>query len=253
MLSGGHNTMPLRCIGGFHAKRSFPYFVTGCGGCACLLACRGLRPTCRAIIRAYGKNDFPGDIRRFYTFVAPANGKATFSGKMNLTPNKYGEGSLSYWFEDSDENLIGLVSWTADKGPTASFSKTSKKLAKGERYTVVAQPSGFNDSGVSSYSFKLTFEADAAKKSNNVTVPSAKVSKTLEAKKLKKKAGKVALPKIKAKYGTPIWKEVKKDSEGVLKLQGKKIVVKKGVKKGIYQMKLRAKVAAGETYKVAMG
>ena len=199
---------------------------------------------------AYGKNDFSGDTRHYYKFVAPANGKATFSGKMNY-PSEDESSSISVWFEDSGQSLLGLIDWGAGEGATASFSKTSPKLAKGETYVVVVQPGFDHLDATYSYSFKLTFKASAGKKDNTVTVASKKVTKTLKAKKLKKKAVKVKLPKVKANYGTPKWKVTKKDSKGVLKLKGKKIVVKKGAKKGTYKMKLRAKVKEGKSYQAA--
>ena len=111
---------------------------------------------------------------------------------------------------------------------------TAKVVLKGKYYE-----------GTKTLTFKITKAANSAKPAQTT------VKKALKAAKVKAKAQKVALPKVKTKFGKAAWKVAAKDKKGVLKLKSGKVVVKKGAKKGTYTMKLKAFVKGTANYKAA--
>ena len=100
--------------------------------------------------------------------------------------------------------------------------------------------------GSRSVTFKIT------KAANKVAIKSTSaknaVKKTVRHATLRKKAQVMALPKVTAKFGKPIWTVAAKDKKGVLVLKAGKVVVKKGAKAGTYAVKLKAKVAGTKNY-----
>lgn len=123
-----------------------------------------------------------------------------------------------------------------------SYSNASSKAAALYKVTVTGKG---NFTGTKTVSYKI------AQAANKATAAKASVKKTFKATKLKKKSAKVTLPKVSARFGTAKWKVTAKDKKGVLSLKGKKIVVKKGAKKGTYRIKLKASVAGTKNYKGA--
>ncbi len=86
---------------------------------------------------------------------------------------------------------------------------------------------------------------------NTATAETTKVSSSFKQSALAKSAGKVSLPKVTAKFGTPKWKVTEADTKKVLTLSGNNISVKKGAKAGTYKIKVQATVAATRNYKAA--
>ena len=97
--------------------------------------------------------------------------------------------------------------------------------------------------GTKSVTFKIAQAANSAKAAKTA------VKKTVKAAAVGKKAQKVALPKVTAKFGKASWKVTAKDKKGVLSLKSGKVVVKKGAKRGTYIIKLKATVAGTKNYK----
>lgn len=125
---------------------------------------------------------------------------------------------------------------------SVSYSNASSKAVATYKVTVTGKR---NFTGSKTVSYKIV------RATNKVTAAKTSVKKTFKATKLKKKATKVALPKVTAKFGTSKWKVTAKDRKGVLSLKGGKVQVKKGAKKGTYTIKLKATVAAAKNYKAA--
>lgn len=111
---------------------------------------------------------------------------------------------------------------------------TAKVVLKGKYYE-----------GAKTLTFKITKAANSAKPAKLT------VKKAFKKAKVKKKAQKVTLPKVKTKFGKAAWKVTAKDKKGKLKLKSSKVVVKKGTKKGKYTISLKASVKGTANYKAA--
>lgn len=87
---------------------------------------------------------------------------------------------------------------------------------------------------------------------NIITPAKTSASKTFSVKALKASNKYIALPKVKTTSGKPTWSVSTKDKKGVLSLRSNKVVVKKGAAKGVYTIKLKAKVASSRNYKAGV-
>ena len=139
------------------------------------------------------------------------------------------------------------VTVSSADGPLASenYSITYSKNTNVGTATAKVTLKGKYYEGTKTLTFKITKVSNAAKAAKK------SVKKAFKAVKLKKKALKVTLPKVKTKFGKAAWKVVQKDKKKVLSLKSGKVVVKKGAKKGMYTIKLKASVKGTANYKAA--
>ena len=132
---------------------------------------------------------------------------------------------------------VVLSGKTLKSGTDYAVSAKSGKNVGSYKVTVTGKGSY---EGTASATFKITKAANKLAKT--------KVTKTLKANSLKKKAATIALPK--AKFGKATWKVSQKDSKKALTLtKAGKVKVKKGAKANTYTMKLKANVKGTSNYK----
>lgn len=129
--------------------------------------------------------------------------------------------------------------------PATEYTLSYKNNVNAGTATVTVALNGRYYSGTKALTYKITQAGNAAKAAKTT------VKKTVKRAKVKKKAQKIALPKVTSTFGTAKWKVSKKDKKKVLSLKSGKVVVKKGAKKGTYTIKLKASVPATANYKGA--
>ncbi len=129
--------------------------------------------------------------------------------------------------------------------PATEYTLSYKNNVNAGTATVTVTLNGRYYSGTKALTYKITQAGNAAKAAKTT------VKKTVKRAKVKKKAQKIALPKVTSTFGTAKWKVSKKDKKKVLSLKSGKVVVKKGAKKGTYTIKLKASVPATANYKGA--
>jgi len=126
---------------------------------------------------------------------------------------------------------------TLEAGTDYTVSAKSAKNVGSYKVTVTGKGSY---EGTANATFKITKAANKLAKT--------KVTKTLKAASLKKKAATVALPT--AKFGKAAWKVSAKDKKKALTLtKAGKVKVKKGAKASTYTIKLKANVKGTKNYK----
>jgi hypothetical protein len=149
----------------------------------------------------------------------------------------------------------------AQKGEVESVVLEGKTLKAGTDYTIRHSKASPKDVGVykvtvtgkGAYAGEATATFKIVKATNTVKPAKLKVTKSIKASALKKKAQVVGLPKVKSKFGKATWRVAPKgkDKKGALTLKSGKVQVKKGAKKGAYTIKLQAFVKESKNYNAA--
>jgi len=205
-------------------------------GCTSLVGGNGTKYSESHVTGEYARIDGEGGLPGYFTgpAVTNINGMVVALSATSLPYNGKAQRPAV--------KTVGGKALVAGTDYDVSYSNAASKNAG--TYTLTVTGKGAY-AGTATASYKIVQAKNTAKAAK------AKVSKTLKAKKLKKKAQTVKLPKVTTAFGKAKWTVAKKDKKKVLKLKGGKVVVKKGAKKGTYTIKLKAKVKATKNWTAA--